>query len=170
MIHKHDTTHKILTPLFSAHRVCKLSYLNCTSCEDFEILNENEKEWGESRKEQHTWQILYFVAQVSPRRCILGNECWKRQKWRNRLNLINTAAKSLKDQPANKLDQSNFEAVPVPLDFCVHSKLLYLASAIDVVGESLPQSMRVSSNKIPPAYRIGQLHTKCTGRKSVRLK
>jgi len=50
---------------------------------------------------------------------------------------------------ANEIDQGDFEIVPIPFNLCVHLKLLDLAGAVDVVGDSVAPSVRVSGDEIP---------------------
>jgi hypothetical protein len=51
--------------------------------------------------------------------------------------------------PSNEIHQGNFEVVPVPLNLCMHLQLLYFAAAVDVVGQCMPPSVRVRSDKVP---------------------
>ena len=52
--------------------------------------------------------------------------------------------------PSYEVHQGDFEVTPVPFHFCVHLKLLYLARAVDVVGDGVAPCVRVGSDEIPP--------------------
>ena len=105
----------------------------------------------------HDGKSVSFLWKVHANLPLIVRAAGKKSTRSNKTNL--NTCENASELPPNKVHQSDFEVVPVPLNFCMHLQLLDLTRAVDVVGESVTPCVRMRSDEIPSAIQCQQLKT-----------